>query len=423
MTSKSPSLPSDPPGALATVNSVINGPLGLSSLGSGMDPEQLEQLGPVIRSVYRTGKQDQFKTQLQALAQQKEAEMERLCGSHHGEFVRAVDELLQIRQNSVDLHDEVQYLNQQLQQSGRDLSTKQAELLNLKRVHRNIHMASQCIASSLDVVKMADRVIADIGNREFYSALRTLGKLKEDHLPPLLVYSFARYLYDSLPAIEIQLRDAVLADMREWFAQLRAKSNQMGRHLMESMAQRQDVWATRRRNMAAEASDGNDGRAGLDYVSTAVEFVLDEDIAHLQPLYQCLHIHDKLGHRKQFKQSFEEDRRTQANQMVTRRFDFKLGSLEGFRGKLHDIIGFFIIEYQIVTTTRDFRSKTEVDSLWDSVITNFCDTLAQNVQDIVGKQSVLTSIKQLLLTFTFILEDYSYDVRKLKELNYAMLSF
>ncbi|RKP37726.1 hypothetical protein BJ085DRAFT_19679 [Dimargaris cristalligena] len=371
----------------------------------GNDPEQLEQLGPVIRSVYRTGKQDQFKSQLRSLTQQKEVEMEKLCGAHHQEFTHAVDELLQVRQNTVDLHNQVQYLNGQLQQSGRDLYTKKAELLNLKRVHRNIQMASKSVDSCREVVKMADRVIEDIQNREFYAALRTLHKLKELYLPPLLIYSFARYLYDSLPAIEIQLRDAVFADMREWFFQLRTKSSQVGRNLMESMAQRQEIWASRRQRNSEHSE------LKIDHVSTAVEFVLDEGVSpqdlsalDLHPLYQCLHIHDKLGHRRQFKQSFEEDRRTQANQMITRRFDFKRGSLEGFRGKLHDIIGFFIIEHQILTSTRDFRSKTEVDSLWDSVITSFCDTIAQNVQDIFGKQSILTSIKELLTTFTYILE-------------------
>ncbi|KAJ1960253.1 Rab GTPase-binding exocyst subunit S15, partial [Dispira parvispora] len=329
-----------------------------------------------------------------------------------------------VRGSAQGLHGQVQDLNDQLQYYGRDLFAKKSELLNLKRVHRNIQMASKVVESCLEVLKMADQVTIDIQKREFYASLRTLNQLKSENLPPMLSYNFARYLYDSLPAIEIQLRDAVFADMREWFFQLRTKSSQMGRHLMESMAQRQEIWATRRQNM----KDGD--HEGIEYVSTAVEFVLDEEIPQqapptldLHPLYQCLHIHDQLGYRKQFKQSFEEDRRAQANQMIARKFDFKVGSLEGFRNKLYDIIGYFIIEYHILTSTRDFRSKTEVDSLWDAVVGNFSETLAENVQDILGKESILSSIKQLLTTFTYILEDYAYDVRKLKELNYAIRSF
>ncbi|KAJ1972140.1 Rab GTPase-binding exocyst subunit S15, partial [Dimargaris verticillata] len=420
--------PTATPGpSLAALSTVAGGPLGLASLGASADPEQLEQLGPVIRSVTRTGKQDAFKAQLQSLTAKKETEMEKLCGAHQQEFTRAVDQLLTIRQNAIDLREEICFLNDQLQHRGRDLYTKKSELLNLRRVHRNIELATKAVAACQAVVAVADEVGRAIRGRQYYDALRGLHKLKDQHLPSVLAYSFGRHLQATLPALERQLRDAALQDMREWFSGVRTKSNQVGRELMESMAQRQEIWASRRQGRRQPTSDERSHSidTSQDYVSTAVEFVLDEEVADpappafdLHPLYQCIHIHDKLDHRKALKQSFEEDRRAQANQMTTRRFDFRLGSLEGLRGMLHDILGFFVLEHQILATTRDFRSKTEVDSLWDSVMTSCGDTLAQNVQDILGKQSILAAIRELLATFTYILEDYAYDTRRLKELHY-----
>ena len=45
--------------------------------------ENLEQLGPIIKSIYDSGRQEAFLDQLTAFERKKEGEIERMCNSNY----------------------------------------------------------------------------------------------------------------------------------------------------------------------------------------------------------------------------------------------------------------------------------------------------------------------------------------------------
>lgn len=47
------------------------------------DAENLEQLGPVIKQITETGKQEAFVDQLDSLIRKKDGEIERMCNTHY----------------------------------------------------------------------------------------------------------------------------------------------------------------------------------------------------------------------------------------------------------------------------------------------------------------------------------------------------
>ena len=49
---------------------------------AGTEFEALDQLGPMVQSILKSGKQDLFLDQLGLFIKRKEAEIERLCSSH-----------------------------------------------------------------------------------------------------------------------------------------------------------------------------------------------------------------------------------------------------------------------------------------------------------------------------------------------------
>ncbi|KAJ2333950.1 Rab GTPase-binding exocyst subunit S15, partial [Coemansia sp. RSA 2681] len=73
--------------------------------------EAMEQLGPLIHSVYRANKQKLFRQQVDIFAQRKDAEIMKLCGNYHQEFVQSVAQLLKVRQNTSELQEKVVGLN------------------------------------------------------------------------------------------------------------------------------------------------------------------------------------------------------------------------------------------------------------------------------------------------------------------------
>ncbi|CEG77069.1 hypothetical protein RMATCC62417_11872 [Rhizopus microsporus] len=82
------------------------------------DTENIEQLGPVIKNIIETGKRTAFLDSLDALIRKKDAEIERMCNIHYQEFVSAVDQLLKVRQGSVELRKKLTDVNQALQIRG-----------------------------------------------------------------------------------------------------------------------------------------------------------------------------------------------------------------------------------------------------------------------------------------------------------------
>lgn len=58
-----------------------------------------------------------------------------------------------------------------------------------------------------------------------------------------------------------------------------------------------------------------------------------------RPLYQCLHIHDVMGQKASFRAHYEENRKLQANLVLSAPFSLSEADVSGFEAYLQDIIG------------------------------------------------------------------------------------
>ncbi|KAJ2003676.1 Rab GTPase-binding exocyst subunit S15 [Coemansia thaxteri] len=380
--------------------------------------EAMEQLGPLIHSVYRANKQALFRQQVDLFAQRKDAEIMKLCGNYHQEFVQSVAQLLKVRQNTSELQEKVVGLNVELQLSGKSLYEKKAELLSLRREHRRIHDAAEAVRGCLDVVRLVAAFDEQVATKQYYSAIKTLGLLKDQSLPAVRRFAFGNMLDSSLPQMGSRLQAAALRDMKDWLFGLKTTTRDLGRHLSARMLRKQAMWADRDAAVKERY-----------FVSSAVQFVLDEEYDQdppltldMMPLYQCLHINEKLGRRAEFRRSFSEDRSDQLSLALASPLQFSLADQlhHPFDAMLCDVIGFFVVEHAILASAPDFRSKTDVDSLWDAGIAKLSDILARNIQAIRTDSAISQPLHSSLTTFSYVMEENAYDVRKLRELIMAI---
>ncbi|KAJ2755115.1 Rab GTPase-binding exocyst subunit S15 [Coemansia aciculifera] len=378
--------------------------------------EAMEQLGPLIHSVYRANKQKLFRQQVDLFAQRKDAEIMKLCGNYHQEFVQSVAQLLKVRQNTSELQEKVVGLNAELQLSGKSLYEKKAELLSLRREHGNIQDAVDAVRGCLDVVRLVAGFDEQVAGKQYYSAIKTLGVLKDQSLPQVRRFAFGRMLESSIPHMETKLQAAALRDMKDWLFGLKKTTRDIGSHLTSRMQRKQGMWAER--DAAVQERY---------FVSSAVQFVLDEEYDHdeplavdMMPLYQCLHINEKLGRRAEFRRSFTEDRSDQLSLILASPVQFALAQLAPFEAMLYDVIGFFVVEHGILASAPDFRSKADVDTLWDAGIAKLSDIIARSIQTIRGDPAISQALQGSLTTFTYVMEENAYDVRKLRELMMAI---
>lgn len=118
----------------------------------------------------------------------------------------------------------------------------------------------------------------------------------------------------------------------------------------------------------------------------------------LRPLLQCIHIYNALECRSELQRNYQEDRKVsgassglsrqsltvphdpqqQANLIFSQRSTINAASIKtALQPLLEDLVGFFIIEKQVLRICRDFRTSQEVDLLWDEM----CDRIARIVSE------------------------------------------
>ncbi|OMJ17923.1 Exocyst complex component 6 [Smittium culicis] len=402
---------------------------GLGTLKS-QNEEIIEQLGPIIQSAYRTGKDELFKKQVSLFASKKDAEILKLCGDNHQQFVDSLGNLLKIKQNTNDLQEKVLKLNSDLQKTGEGVLTSKQEMLELKKKYRNIELALAATKKCTKVVYMISEFEEQVQAKMYYEAINTLDELKEAYIQRLaftssethvilFIYLLCFLIAESFPAMASNLKSAALSDMREWLYGLKKFMREVGAYLSDSMSKRQDKWNSRNKNVTNN-----------EYVSSAVQFVLDEETEDeqeikidLEPLYMCLFVHEKLGFEAEFTKSYANDRKAQINLVMSASEKLFTNSLIEFENMVYDIIGFFIIENNVILSSPDFRSKTDVDVLWDFVVDSLSTIIAKNIQQILEHEKISNSVKNILTDFTFTMEEHSFDVQKLRELISAIFNY
>ncbi|KAI7866597.1 exocyst complex subunit Sec15-like-domain-containing protein [Spinellus fusiger] len=375
------------------------------------DEENLEQLGPVIKQITETGKQTALLDQLDALIRKKDGEIERMCNTHYQEFVHAVDQLLKVRQGSVNLRHKIAQVNSGLQSRGSLLSEKKRDLIEARRMQQNVNNAIEALQTSLGVLELANKVNQQLDQKKYYSALKTLDVLEHDRLREISQYSFANHLVQGVPVMQNTIKDTVTVELKEWLARVREISREIGSLAMQRMQQRQDRWR------AKTLENPKLKNLQHHHVNSAIEMVVNEGLElniDFEPLYRCIHVYDTLGKRHEFKTSYEEDRRAQANLAFSSPISLKDGNLGPFETLLQDIVGFFIIEHIILHNTNEFRSQSEVDALWEMVTSKVMLVVSESLKGCRDPELFLR-IKFSLLMFIQTLEGFDYFVKPLQE--------
>ncbi|KAI9275897.1 exocyst complex subunit Sec15-like-domain-containing protein [Phascolomyces articulosus] len=376
---------------------VVAGGLELTFSAAIDDAENLEQLGPVIKQITETGRQEAFVDQLDNLVRKKDAEIERMCNAHYQEFVQAVDQLLKVRQGSVALRQKIADVNIALQTRGSRLSEKRRELIEARRVQQNVEDAIEVLQKSLTMLELANQANGQLESKKYYSALKTLDSLENEHLQDMPSYTFVQHISKGVPLTQKLVQDDVTVQLREWLATVRGVSREIGSLAMQRMQERQDRWR-------AKTADNPKLRYLQHHnVNSAIEMVVNEGL-------ECMFYR----RRHEFKASYEEDRRAQANLALSAPINLRDGNMTPFEALLQDIVGFFIIEHIVMHSTQDFRSRGEVDALWEMVTGKIILVVSESLKGCRDPELFLR-IKFSLLIFIQTLESFDYLVKPLQE--------
>ncbi|KAH9449038.1 hypothetical protein MJO28_010169 [Puccinia striiformis f. sp. tritici] len=397
-----------------------------SSISSlSIDNEHLDQLAAIIRNIHLSKQQDAFLKHLNKFIIQKESEIEAVSRGHYQDFLGSVDKLLSVRQGTISLKSHVVSLDGSLQSSGNSLATVRSSLLDTKKVASNIQETIETLQSCLKVLDLSKKFNQQIGERKFYSALKSLEELQFVHLKPLLSFAeFAEYLGEALPNEKIRIREEVIKQLNSWLYDARQDSQELGSKALESIALRDRRWKSKKDRLNFNNND-TASLALLVRLNTPVEIAVSErhdyhvldsvegSLIDFGPLYLAIHIHETLDAREELQKSFRDDRRAQAHLILASMTPtFSLDSLNSL---IEQIVGFFIIENQILKTTKAFRDENDVDSLWIDLSDNVIRIVRSGLTN-SNDLDLLLNVKTKLLLFSQTLESYEYNVTQFHEL-------
>ncbi|KAF1957459.1 exocyst complex subunit Sec15-like protein [Byssothecium circinans] len=390
---------------------------------STSDSEYIEQLVPIMKDPRYN---NQLIQAFDTFSNDRESEIEKICNANHQEFVSSVNSLLQVRQGTVDMTDEILNLNASIQESIDKLAEQKKALVDSRGVRQNLDEANAALNACLEVLRLANQVYDLLKDKNYYAALRSLDELQTIHLRGISRYKIAEWIDKNVPTVREQIRDAVKADLSTWLYRIRESSQFLG----EVSFYYTDVRRTRNQERIE-----SDPRFAKSKLNSALELVADEtdefDVLNNEeagnetdftPLFEAMHIYDTLGKREQFKMEYANDRKDQSRLLVERRglnlLDEECGDLSSL---LESIAGFAIIEKATMSKTTNLRVQADIDEIWDYMCKEAIDLITKALPT-VDNDELLLKIKGRIALFMLTMEKWGYPVTRMNDLLITLFS-
>ena len=372
----------------------------LQILQSPSDNEYFNQLLPAIKDASKGGQGQQLLQSLAQYSANREAEIERICNTNHQGFVSSVNQLLHVREGTVNLTSEILQLNQSIQSSTEKLAEQKKALVDSRGVRQNIDEATQALRDCLEVLRLANQVHDLLGKKSHYSALRALDELQNVHLKEITQYKIAEMIQKSVPATKNLIAEAVMTDLNTWLFRIRETSQFLGEVAFYHTEQR--------RNRQKERADASPYLANFK-LNSAIELVSDEteefDIldnddvqVDFTPLFECLHIHKALGQIDKFRAEYAATRRQQKELLMPASVNLIDADDSSLNELLEGIAGFAIVEKATMKKTPELRSAIDVDELWDSMCQSAIMLISKALHEVTNAE-VLLKIKGHIALF------------------------
>ncbi|CUS10658.1 unnamed protein product [Tuber aestivum] len=378
------------------------------------ETDYLDQLISTIKDACSAGRENLLMDELDRFSNDRESEIERLCNNNHQDFVSSVNQLLNVRKGTVDLTEEILKLNQSIQKSTDKLVEQKKALVDSRDVRQNIDEATQALRLCLEVLGLANRVGELLKQKKHYAALRTLDELQNVHLKEVMQYDVADMIQKSVPAMQGMVKEAVMTDLNSWLYRIRRSSVLLGQVAF-------DQTELRRRRQKERIEKSPYLRSFK--LNSAIELVLDEreefDVLDNEnvnidftPLFECLHIHEALGERDEFRVTYASVRGQQKELLLSGSLTLSNEDISSLNQLLEDICGFAIIERATMKKAIGFRSAVDVDELWDSMCKKAINIITPALDNITQADALLR-IKNVLALFIQTMDSWNYSVEAL----------
>ena len=274
----------------------------------------------------------------------------------------SVNQLLRVREGTVSLTAEILDLNQSIRASTERLAEQKKHLVESRSHRQNIDETFRATQDCLEVLRLANQVHDLLVKKNHYAALRALDELQNVHLKGVTQYKIAEMIQRSVPSTQRAIAEAVMSDLNTWLYRIR----EMSQYLGEIALYHTDLRKTRRKERAEMIP-----LLGHFKLNSAIELVSDEHEEYdllqneelqvdFTPLFECLHIHQSLGHMEKFRIEYANTRRRQKELLIPASITLVDEDEACLHNLLEEMAGFAIVERSTMKRVPDLRSSVDV---------------------------------------------------------------
>ncbi|XP_048482666.1 exocyst complex component 6 [Plutella xylostella] len=364
--------------------------------------------GPAFRSVYEGEGHEAFVQQLDERIKQHDVEIEKLCNYHYQGFIDSIRELLQVRSHAEELHAEISNVDANVKETTEAICTRAEELIRARRVELNIAATIEKMELCLPLLTTYAKLKSQVEAKRYYPALKTLELLEHVVLPRVGPYKWCAQISGDIPRLRQAIRDASMADLRDFLESIRGLSPQVGAMALKQTQEMQG------RNLATIVKNKKD----MAMLATAAKEPPGPQCPHelvdFSPLHRCLHIHSVLGAKNDFIQYYRDQRKHQARLVLIPAGNLH-DSSQSVKNYLNAVLGFFILEEHLLTTGAGLVSKDYLLDTWSMSVTKVVSTLRTNTS-LITDPTLMLSIKHQIVLFINTVKCYGLPTEPLPQL-------
>ncbi|OAA44910.1 Exocyst complex subunit Sec15-like protein [Metarhizium rileyi] len=387
---------------------------------SSTDSDFLDYLIPVLKDAAISRRIPTLIQCFTRYSEDREADVERIGLTKHEEFLDSVSKLQHVREDTVSLTTEILKLNESIQASTEKLAEQKGALVNTKAVRQNIADATEALRDSLKVLYAVNHAHDLIRQKNYYSALKSLEDLQNEHLVPILQNRYATQhrladvIQKSIPGSQRSISEAVMTDLNTWLFRVRETSQFLG----EVAFYHTEMRRSRQRKRVED-----DNFLTNFKLNSSIELVCDEseefdvlDNEELQvnftPLFEALHIHAALGQSVSFRAEYAATRRQQKDLLLPSSVGLLTDDESSLSSLLEGIAGFAIIEKETMRRVPHLRTAADIEELWESMCSASISLTSRALND-VSNAEVLLKIKGFIALFVQTMEGWGYSISTL----------
>ncbi|CAE1254170.1 EXOC6 [Acanthosepion pharaonis] len=331
-------------------------------------------LATTLRAVYDGDDLDKFMQRLDCRIKNHDKEIERMCNHHYQGFIDSVRELLQVSNDAAKLKEEIQTTNDALQKSCAPLLAKGEELIQCRRIQKNI-------ASAIEK------------------------QLEHTYLPRVSSHWFSQTMGDAIPKLRESIKDASMSDLKDFLENIRKHSARIGEVAMRHAAEQNNIdpsIAKQRRRRRRAPPPPNPFTGEVEIQEEPEPDQVDEE-----------------GARETFETYYRKQRRKQARLSLNPPSNM-YESLDAYKLYFHDVVGHTEIDDMIRKSTNLLLTRTLSACLSTLIkkpslsllqliqisinmnnLENSCSSLEEYISNITGAEKDSIHVAKLLGTSMF----------------------